>query len=122
LWSAGALDVSLTAIQMKKGRPGVLISVQAHPSDADRLEGILFQETPTLGVRRLPVVRTILARRAHQVETGWGAVAGKIAFLPDGTQRFTPEYEACRALAARHGVSLAEVTAAALAAFRAEPC
>ena len=52
LWAAGALDVALTPIQMKKGRPGVLVSVQAQPADADALEAILFQETTTLGVRR----------------------------------------------------------------------
>jgi uncharacterized protein (TIGR00299 family) protein len=118
LWQAGALDVSLTAIQMKKGRPGILISVQAPPAAADRLESVLFEETSTLGVRRLPIVRTVLARRMHEVQTPWGPVAGKVAFLPDGTRRAAPEYEACRAVAETHGVTLAEVIAAAHAAFR----
>jgi uncharacterized protein (DUF111 family) len=103
---------------MKKGRPGVLVSVQAQPGDADRLEGVLFAETTTLGVRRMPIVRTVLARRVHEVETPWGPVAGKVAFLPDGTRRFAPEYEACRAVAESHGVTLAEVMAAAQAAYR----
>jgi uncharacterized protein (TIGR00299 family) protein len=118
LWKSGALDVSLTSIQMKKGRPGVLVSVQAQPADADRLEALLFQETTTLGVRRLPIVRTVLARGVHEVETPWGPVAGKVAFLPDGTRRFAPEYEACRAVAETLGDSLPEVMAAALAAYR----
>jgi pyridinium-3,5-bisthiocarboxylic acid mononucleotide nickel chelatase len=113
LWEAGALDVSLTAIQMKKGRPGVLISVQAAPGDADQLEETLFAETPTLGVRRSTVTRTVLAREETTVETPWGPVAGKVAFLPDGSRRFAPEYEACRELAGRSGVSLAEVMRAA---------
>ncbi len=97
LWAAGALDVALTAIQMKKGRPGVLISVQGSPSKADQLEAILFRETPTLGVRRSTVMRTVLVRRPQSVETRWGNVAGKVAQLPDGTERFAPEYEVCRA-------------------------
>ena len=63
LWAAGALDVSLTPIQMKKGRPGVLLSVQARPADADTLEAILFAETPTLGVRRYD--RTAYRARAR---------------------------------------------------------
>jgi pyridinium-3,5-bisthiocarboxylic acid mononucleotide nickel chelatase len=113
LWAAGALDVSLTAIQMKKGRPGVLLTVQARPGEADRLEAIVFEQTPTLGVRRSTVLRSVLARVPHEVLTPWGAVAGKLAQLPSGGQRFTPEYEACRELAERNKVPLAEVMAAA---------
>ncbi len=90
LWGAGALDVSLTAIQMKKNRPGILVSVQAQPSDADRLESILFQETPTLGVRRTTVQRSVLSREPHAVQTRLGRVAGKIAHLPDGSARSRP--------------------------------
>jgi uncharacterized protein (TIGR00299 family) protein len=118
LWDAGALDVSLTAIQMKKGRPGVLVSVQARPADAERLEAVLFAETPTLGVRRSTVLRTVLAREPHEVTTRWGPIAGKVSHLPDGSQRFTPEYEACRELAERNQVSLAEVMSLAQQAFR----
>jgi uncharacterized protein (TIGR00299 family) protein len=113
LWAAGALDVSLAAIQMKKGRPGVLVSVQCRPGDADRLEAIMFAELPTLGVRRSSLMRTVLARRTHEVSTRWGAVSGKIAFLPDGSQRFMPEYESCRRIAEENGVLLAEVMAEA---------
>jgi uncharacterized protein (DUF111 family) len=119
LWAAGALDVSLTAIQMKKGRPGLLVSVQSRPADADHLEAMLFAETPTLGVRRATVMRTVLAREAHEVSTRWGPIAGKTSYLPDGTQRFTPEYEACRQIAERNAVSLAEVIAAAQNAYLA---
>lgn len=120
LWAAGALDVSLIAIQMKKGRPGVLVSVQGRPGDADRLEAILFAETPTLGVRRTTMMRTVLAREPHEVATRWGSVAGKVAYLPDSSQRFAPEYEACREIADRNKVSLAEVIAAAQDAYIAE--
>lgn len=118
LWSAGALDVSLTAIQMKKGRPGVLLSVQVGPAHADQLEAILFRETPTLGVRRVTLQRTVLARAAHSVETPFGPVAGKIVTLPDGSQRFTPEFDAASEIAEKHSVSLAEVTSAAQSAWQ----
>ncbi len=117
LWAAGALDVSLTPIQMKKGRPGVLISVQSRPADADKLEAILFAETPTLGVRRNTVLRSVIAREEQTVETQWGPVVGKLAFLPDGTRRFTPEYEACTRIAAANGVMLVDIMTAAQIAW-----
>ena len=117
LWESGALDVATTAIQMKKGRPGVMLSVQSRPEDADRLETILFSHTTTLGVRRTVVVRRVLSRQPHEVTTPWGLVAGKLAHLPDGSDRFAPEYEACREIASKHKVSLAEVFSAAQQAF-----
>jgi uncharacterized protein (TIGR00299 family) protein len=117
LWEAGALDVAVIGVQMKKGRPGVILSVQAQPSNADRLEGILFVMTPTLGVRRSTVMRRVLAREAAKVETPWGTVLGKVAFLPDGSRRFSPEYEECHRIAIREGKSLSDVVAAAQAAF-----
>jgi pyridinium-3,5-bisthiocarboxylic acid mononucleotide nickel chelatase len=119
LWAARAFDVTVTPVQMKKGRPGVLMSVQAAPAEADRLEAILFAETPTLGVRRATVQRTVLARRSLEVTTAWGAVTGKVAYLPNGIARFTPEYEACRLIAMDSGASLADVMTAAIAAYQA---
>jgi len=119
LFAAGALDVAITPIQMKKGRPGLLLSVQAQPANVDALEAILFQETTTLGVRRQQVLRTVLQREPHEVATPWGPVAGKIAYLPNGSVRFTPEYEACHRVSTEHGLPLADVLAAARQAFRA---
>jgi pyridinium-3,5-bisthiocarboxylic acid mononucleotide nickel chelatase len=119
LWSAGALDVSLTPTQMKKGRPGVLLSVQSRPADAGQLEMVLFRETPTLGVRRTTVLRTVLAREALTVDTTYGPIAGKIATLPDGSRRFTPEYESCHRIAAARAVPLNEVIAAASSTWHA---
>src|SRR4051812_4109365 len=89
LWQAGALDVSLTSVLMKKGRPGVVLCVQSWPSDAEKLEQILLTDTPTLGVRRSAVTRTVLARESCEVVTSWGTVGGKIAYLPGGGERFT---------------------------------
>jgi hypothetical protein len=117
LWAAGALDVSLTTIQMKKGRPGVMVSVQCRPTDAPRIEGVLFAELPTLGVRQSRLMRTVLARRPEKVATRWGLVDGKVATLPDGTERFAPEYESCRRIAQENSVPLAEVTREAIAAY-----
>jgi uncharacterized protein (TIGR00299 family) protein len=121
LWSAGALDVSLTPIQMKKGRPGVVLNVQSRPIDAAKLEALLFRETPTLGVRRTTVLRTVLTRESLVVQTDHGAIAGKVATLPDGSRRFTPEYDACHRIAADNGVSLAEGAAEAQAAWKRTP-
>lgn len=117
LWQAGALDVFTTAIQMKKNRPGVTLSVLCRTADAPAIEATLFRETSTLGVRRWPVVRQVLARKAHRVTTPWGDVEGKVAFPQDGPPRFAPEYEACRVMAAEHHVPLPEVYDAARRAF-----
>lgn len=117
LWDAGALDVSLIPIQMKKGRPGVLLAVQSRPENVDALEAILFRETTTLGVRRQTLARHVLPRATAEVHTSWGTVRGIVATLPDGTQRFSPEYEDCRRIAVEHRLSLAIVQTAASSAF-----
>jgi uncharacterized protein (TIGR00299 family) protein len=117
LWEAGALDVYTTAIQMKKNRPGVKLSVLCRASDAEAVEAILFQETTTLGVRRWPVSRNVLVRRPHRVQTEWGPVEGKLGWLGRGTPRFAPEFESCRRVAAEHGVPLRAVYEAAQKAF-----
>jgi hypothetical protein len=113
LFAAGALDVAVTPMQMKKGRPALLVSVQARPADSAALENILFQETTTLGVRRLAVERSILARESCEVATPWGPISGKLAHLPNGSTRFSPEYEACHRVAIEQGVPLADVLAEA---------
>ena len=87
LMSAGALDVFSTAVQMKKYRPGVLLSVLCRPADSAALEAIIFRETTTLGVRRSTVSRSKLPRIAHQVQTRWGAIDGVLATLLGGERR-----------------------------------
>jgi uncharacterized protein (DUF111 family) len=109
LWEAGALDVYTTPIQMKKQRPGVMLTVLCRPEDANASEAILFRETTTLGVRRSTVNRRLLRREECTVQTEWGPVAGKRAWLPDGTPRFAPEFEACRRIAAERGLPLRAV-------------
>lgn len=116
--AAGALDAWATPAVMKKGRPGVVLSVLSAPPDAPALEALLFRETPTLGVRRRAVSRTLLPRRVVEVATPYGAVHVKVRTTPAGDEA-TPEYEDCRAAAARHGVSLPAVQAAAAASWAA---
>lgn len=109
LWQAGALDVTTTAVAMKKNRPGVAIAVMCHAADADKIETVLFRETTTLGVRRSEVRRRVLPRRKTQVQTPYGLIDGVVADLPGGGEKFSPEYESCRRAAAEHGVSLGEI-------------
>lgn len=117
LLEAGALDVYTTAIQMKKNRPGVLLTVLAAVEQVPRLERLMFRETGTLGIRRWLVARHKLQRRPHTVHTPLGPVAGKLAVLPEGGLCFAPEYEACRQLAAQHQLPLREVYELARRAF-----
>lgn len=120
LWDAGALDVYTTAIQMKKNRPAVMLTVLCRPEDVAAIEDVLFVETTTLGVRRWTASRHVLRRKRHRVETPWGAVEGKVGWLRDGTARFAPEFEACRYVALAHHIPLREVYEAAQKAFDAK--
>ncbi|OHB70158.1 MAG: hypothetical protein A2V70_14870 [Planctomycetes bacterium RBG_13_63_9] len=119
LWEAGALDVYTTAIQMKKNRPGVKLSVLCRPQDAEPIEAILFTETTTLGVRRWTVGRRVLSRQPHAVKTPWGSVEGNVGWLDNDSPRFAPEFESCRRVAAKHNVPLHAVYEAAQSAFDA---
>ena len=96
---AGVLDAYTTPIQMKKNRPAVKLTVLCESSAKAALEQIIFSETTTLGIRSWQATRSKLPRQPHEVQTQWGRVGGKVVTLPDGTQRFSPEYEACKALA-----------------------
>ena len=113
LFQNGALDVTLTPVQMKKNRPAVQIWVLCRQSQAAELEAVLFAETSTLGVRRALVERHALERSFQTVETPYGSVQVKIAHLEDGRTRPAPEYEDCKKLAQEMGVPLWEVFRAA---------
>jgi pyridinium-3,5-bisthiocarboxylic acid mononucleotide nickel chelatase len=117
LWAAGALDVYTTAIQMKKSRPGVTLSVLCRPAEAAKIEAIFFRETTALGVRRWLASRHTLPRKSHCVDTTWGPVEGKVAWLADGAARFAPEYESCRRIATERDLPLRVVYEAAHQAF-----
>jgi len=118
LLDAGALDFYLVPVQMKKGRPGTLVTVLCTPADADRMAGIVLTETTTLGVRFSRTRRAILPRDSVTVDTVYGPVRIKRAHLPGGELRCAPEYEDCRRLARQKGVTLVEVYASASAAAR----
>jgi len=114
LMESGALDVSISAIHMKKNRPGSLLRVIAKPEDQERLAQIVFAETSTLGVRIHSAERRIEERRIVEVDTPWGPVRGKVS----GQGLFAPEYEDCRSIAERTGTPLAQVQEAARSAYR----
>jgi hypothetical protein len=112
LFSAGALDVFTMPIQMKKNRPGTLLSVICETDQIQKLEGILFRETGTFGIRRFEAERSKLQRELTTVETPWGPVKAKRGWRADGFEVLTPEYEDCARIARTHGVPLREVFAA----------
>jgi uncharacterized protein (DUF111 family) len=114
LLAAGALDVYYTAVQMKKNRPGTLVTVVARPADRAALAAIVFRETTTLGVRYHDVDREVLARETVAVETPWGPVPVKVGRLGGQVANAAPEFEACAALARAHDVAVKDVQAAAV--------
>jgi len=109
LLAEGALDVFSVPVQMKKGRPGALLTVLAKIEDANRLAKLIFAETTTLGVRRREEQRQTLSRRWETVDTMWGPVRIKIASMNGTVSNYAPEYEDCRALAEAHRVPLRTV-------------
>lgn len=117
LLEAGALDVYTTAIQMKKNRPGVTITVLCYAPLVDKAERILFRETTTLGVRRWPASRHKLERKPHTVQTAWGPVEGKLGWIVGEEPNFSPEFESCSRIANAQQIPLRQVYEAAQQAF-----
>ena len=109
LLEEGALDVFGMPVQMKKNRPGTLLTVLCKPEDASKLSHLIFTETTTLGVRRRDEVRETLARRWENVRTQWGEVRIKIASMNGTVTNYAPEYEDCRRIATEHHVPLKKV-------------
>jgi len=114
LFEAGALDVYAAPIQMKKNRPGVLLSVIAEHRVAAAVEQVLFRETTTFGVRRYEVERSKLAREHVKVRTSYGTVRVKVGRLDGEVITVAPEYEDCRRAAERSDAPLKDVRQAAL--------
>jgi uncharacterized protein (TIGR00299 family) protein len=115
--AAGALDAWAAPLTMKKGRPGVQLACLARPADAERLAELLLRETPTLGVRWQSMRRVAAGRDSVRVATPWGEVSVKRKLLDGRVAGAAPEFEDCAAIARAHGVPLAEVYRAALAAL-----
>ena len=118
LLGTGALDVYYTAIQMKKGRPGILVTVLVDPARREAAEEVLFAETTTLGVRRQEWDRTVLDREIVTVETPYGPVGVKVGRRGGRVYNAQPEFDDCQRAAAARGVAVKEVWAAAVAAYR----
>jgi hypothetical protein len=117
LLEEGALDVFGMPVQMKKNRPGTLLTVLCKPEDAENLAQLVFSETTTLGVRRREESRQTLARRWESVHTEWGEVRIKIASMNGTVTNYAPEYEDCRRIAAEHHVPLKTVMQEASRAY-----
>jgi uncharacterized protein (TIGR00299 family) protein len=117
LLAEGALDVFSVPIQMKKNRPGALLTVLAKTEDASRLTKLIFAETTTLGVRRREEQRQSLSRRWETVPTTWGPVRIKIANMNGSISNYAPEYEDCRKLAEINHVPLKTVLQEAMQAY-----
>jgi uncharacterized protein (TIGR00299 family) protein len=115
---AGALDVFSIPVQMKKNRPGQLVTVLCKPADREKLSDLLFRETTTLGVRESNVKRRTLQRESIAVETSLGSIRMKVARLNGHILNVAPEYEDCQKIAAERGVPLKQVLAEATFQFQ----
>lgn len=112
--AAGALDVFHTPVQMKKNRPGVLLTVLCAAGDADKFSEMLLRETSAFGVRRTLTERRKLKRDFATIKTQHGEVTVKLGRLNGKIVQAAPEYESCRALAAKHQLPLRQIYEAAL--------
>lgn len=109
LFNEGALDVYLTPIIMKKGRPSVKISVLCNEVKLEKMKEVLFRETTTFGVRSFKVDKTMLQRKFTEVKTSYGEVAVKEAYYKGEKLKSKLEYEECKKVADRRGISIREV-------------
>jgi hypothetical protein len=117
LLTEGALDVFYTSIQMKKNRPGTLLTVIGNPSHKDRLTATIFRETTTIGVRYREMAREVLDREMIVVETAVGPVRMKVARRGGEVLNVSPEFEDCVRLATEHGRPVKEIQALASLAY-----
>jgi uncharacterized protein (TIGR00299 family) protein len=118
LLEAGALDAWVMPATMKKNRPGFVVAALCTEETLPEVESTLLRETTTLGLRRHRTERTVLPRETMEVETGFGPVRVKVGILPDGTRKFSPEYDDCLRLSESTGQPLREVFEAAMRACR----
>ncbi len=109
LLAHGALDVTLTPVIMKRGRPGIVLSVLADPAKVEPVLRVLFAETTTLGVRVQEVARRLLARELTEVATRFGLVRVKVAKAEGRSVKARPEYQDCKRIAEQTGLPLRDV-------------
>lgn len=120
LFAAGALDVTLTPVTMKRGRPGIVLTVLVAPEKADEAATVILRETTALGVRMVELRRRILPRRVEAVRVGQETVHVKVADLGQGKQKASPEYVECKRIAEQTGRPVREVMESVMDAFRAQ--
>lgn len=106
---AGALDVYITPITMKKSRPAHILSIMTGLENLETIKRLVFRETTAIGIRISKVRRSILNRDIKEVELPYGKVRVKISNAPDGTNRIVPEYEDCKRIAMETGIPLKEI-------------
>ena len=119
--AAGALDVFHTPVQMKKNRPGVLLTVLCAEADADRFSELILRETSAFGVRRTLAERRKLRREFVSVKTPFGPVTVKLGRLGGKVVRTAPEFESCKKRAAQAGVPLQRIYEAAIKSAKIRP-
>ena len=117
LYAAGALEVYFASVQMKKNRPGTLLTILARPEQREELSAIVFRETTTIGVRYHEVLRERLEREIVPVNTPLGTVRFKIARLGDTIVNAAPEFEDCLRIASDRGVPVKDVQSSANKAY-----
>ncbi|MBS4022283.1 MAG: nickel pincer cofactor biosynthesis protein LarC [Dethiobacter sp.] len=120
LFAAGALDVYLSPIQMKKNRPATLLRVLTPPGKEKEMLSVIFRETTTLGIRRLEAQKLMLQRRHTTVATRFGSARVKVGEWEGEIINAVPEYEDCLALARKHGAPLKEIYQAVSEAYRCQ--
>jgi uncharacterized protein (DUF111 family) len=121
LFAAGARDVTLTPIIMKKGRPAITLAVIADDARREEIAAVIFAETSTIGLRFHPVARLKMHRETREVETQWGKIRVKFSSVygnGNSPATVSPEYDDCREAARRHGAPLRDVMDAARDAAR----
>jgi uncharacterized protein (TIGR00299 family) protein len=109
LFSAGAKDVYITPIIMKKSRPAVKLSIMCTPDDENRVNEVLFRETSTLGLRKYNIDKTMLDRHTEHITTKYGEVRVKSAFYQGVCIKSKPEYDDCNKIAREHGIPITQV-------------
>jgi uncharacterized protein (TIGR00299 family) protein len=120
LYEAGALEVFYTPVQMKKNRPGVLLTLLAEEKVAETLLNVIFTESTSIGVRTCQARRHCLERRLETVKTGYGPVTVKVSIMDGAVVNVQPEYEDCRRLALKRGAALKDVMDAARSMYRGQ--
>ncbi len=109
LFEAGAVDVYFTSIQMKKGRPGTIISAIVSELNLASVESVLFNQTTTFGIRKYKVIRTVLNREFKEVDSRFGKIKVKIGRFNGDIKSISPEYEDCKKIAEEKSIPLKEV-------------